>query len=205
VIVNCGAPGPVDQDWRMHARSTAAHSTLALDAASSSRLIEARALERVQGAPGLSGPDKVQAALAQRGGGHEVEASHDGYLSRFGLLHRRSLRLDQGDGRLDGCDRLGPPDKSQRVKGDVTYAIHFHVHPGVSCRMGEQAGTAELELASGERWRILYKGEASLSIEESTWLADLSGPRRTVAIVLRGRCLDSAEVHWRLERIGVGK
>ena len=38
LIVNAGAPGPADDDWRVQSRGTAAHSTLVLNETASSRL-----------------------------------------------------------------------------------------------------------------------------------------------------------------------
>ena len=46
VIVNCGAPGPADRDWRLNARSTVSHSTVAVNNASSSRLMKRADLEK---------------------------------------------------------------------------------------------------------------------------------------------------------------
>ena len=40
------------------------------------------------------------------GGAIALEASHDGYVERFGLIHSRTLTLDAAGTRLDGCDRL---------------------------------------------------------------------------------------------------
>jgi uncharacterized heparinase superfamily protein len=201
LIVNSGAPGAAEQGWREVARSTAAHSTLSIDGHSSSHLVSGRALERTMGTPGITGPEEVTCSLNTSAGIAVLEASHDGYLGRFGLLHRRLMRIEPSGARIDGCDRLGHPDSNVRIRGDVPFAIHFHVHPEVACSLGESPDSAILTLPSGERWKLSMKGSARLGLEESIYLADATGPRRSIQITLRGRCLDSAEVHWRLERI----
>ena len=68
--------------------------------------------------------------------------------------------------------------------------------------MGASAGSAELSLPNGESWRLSVRGPASLTFEESLFFSDGSGPKRGLQVVLRGRCLDRIEVHWRLELTG---
>jgi uncharacterized heparinase superfamily protein len=104
---------------------------------------------------------------------------------------------------LDGRDRLGHPDPNDRIKGDIPFGIHFHLHPGVDARAGEIHNSAELALMNGETWRLMVRGNAQLVFEDSMHLSDTTGPKRSLQVVLRGRCLDSTEVHWRLERMEV--
>ncbi len=201
IIVNCGVPAAKGHEMRRLARSTAAHSTLAIEGASSSQLVASGLLSAQPGAEGLSGPGTVTSQWTKLAGGAiDIEASHDGYLSRFGIVHTRSLRLSADGRTLDGCDRLAHPDPASRIKGDIPFGIHFHLHPGVDARAGQTHGSAELELMNREIWRLLVRGNAHLVFEDSMFLSDTTGPKRSLQIVLRGRCLDSAEVHWRLER-----
>jgi uncharacterized heparinase superfamily protein len=58
-----------------------------------------------------------------------------------------------------------------------------------------------LRLPNGETWRLAAEG-AALLIEESLFLANFRGPRRTVKISLRGLFRDEANVNWRLVKIG---
>jgi uncharacterized heparinase superfamily protein len=202
LIVNCGAPAARDMALRELGRSTAAHSTLAIEGASSSKLVPSRFPGHAPGAWALTGPATVRSRIAKLAdGAMDIEASHDGYLDRFGVVHTRALRLSADGRRLDGRDRLAHPDAKARIMGDIPFGIHFHLQPDVRARLGDGAGTAELALANGEAWRLSVRGAASLAFEESEFLSDASGPRRCVQIVLRGRCLDSVEVHWRLEQV----
>ena len=53
---------------------------------------------------------------------------------------------------------------------------------------------------NGECWRLAAPA-ANLSLEESIYLAHLSGPMRSIQIVLRGIATGDTEVAWRLERV----
>jgi len=82
---------------------------------------------------------------------------------------------------------------------DAPFAVHFHLHPAVACARGAKEGTADLTLRDGQRWRFTADG-AQLSIEESIHYADLSGPRPSLQLVLRGACFGENEVRWSMER-----
>ncbi len=200
VFVNCGAPGAADQDWRAASRATAGHNTLCLGGKSSSRLVLHDLLETLVGSAPIRFPDRVSARVKHLAeGGISLKARHDGYHRQFGLIHRRSLVLDPDGGKLTGTDSLGPIRGSLRLKTDLPFAIHFHLHPEVGCNAAPRGGPVEITLPNGERWAFTAKG-AHVTIEDSFHCADLSGPRRALQIVLRGACYGDSEVRWEVER-----
>jgi len=200
VLVNCGAPGPADQDWRAASRATASHNTLCVGGKSSSRLVLHDLLETLVGAPPIRFPEHVGARIKNApDGGISLTARHDGYRRRFGLIHRRKLFLDPSGCRLSGTDSLGPMRGKLRLADDVPFAIHFHLHPDVGCSVAPRGARAEIVLLNGERWGFTAEG-AQLAVEDSFHCADLSGPRRALQIVLRGACCGESEVKWVLER-----
>jgi len=202
IVVNCGAPGPADTDWAQMARSTAAHSTLTINNTSSSRLVRGATMEERLGAPAINGPNRVEIRREEPNDGSvAVRAFHDGYAQRFARTHERTLRLGPLGDRIDGTDKLLAARGllGARNLARVNFAIHFHIHPRVAVRLGIEPGTVELALASGDTWRFVASG-AQLSLEESVFLAELSGPLQAVQIVLRGISSGATEVNWRLER-----
>ncbi|MGH6814637.1 MAG: heparinase II/III family protein [Hyphomicrobiaceae bacterium] len=200
IFVNAGAPAPADQDWRAVSRATASHNTLCLGNKSSSKLIRHPLLEKIVEAAPIRFPNAVEAQATQTTGGSGLEAFHDGYVRKFGVLHRRSLVLS-ADGRgFSGVDRIEPRRGKLRLARDIPFAIHFHLHPAIACAPGDRPATADLHLRKGERWRFTATG-AELSIEESVHLADFSGPRRSMQIVLRGASFGQTEVHWKVEKV----
>jgi uncharacterized heparinase superfamily protein len=205
LLVNCGMPGLVDATRGLIARSTAWHNTLCLGEQSSARLVRDARLEHEIGGVPLTRPDNVTCAVRETAdGGIVLEASHDGYAERFGLLHGRTLALDASGTRLSGRDRLDAANGVVRFAWDVPLAIHFHVHPDVEVCVGEAPDTVELVGGSGERWRLAATGAAP-SIEESLYVADPARPRSALQVVLRAQCCGVTEVGWTLERIAAGK
>ncbi len=200
LIVNCGAPGPADQDWRLQARATASHSTLVLGDQSSGRLVREGAVYDRLGVPLLADPVRVESAAgAAEDGAAEFRGSHDGYVSRTNIVHSRVLRLTPQGDRLDGADRLHRLERGGTEKR-MTYAIHFHAHPSARVTRARDADGGEITLPNGECWRLTAQ-TADLNLEESIYLAHLSGPMRSIQLVLRGTALGETEIRWRLERV----
>jgi uncharacterized heparinase superfamily protein len=199
LLVNGGVPGQIEASRRIVARSTSSHNTACLGEQSSARLVRDARLEREIGAPPLRHPDHVTCAVREAEGAIELEASHDGYVGRWGLVHTRVLKLDAAGARLEGSDRLGPAKGLLRFSWDVPFSVHFHLHPGAEARVGPSPESAELELENGERWRLTATG-AAVSIEEGLYFADAAGACSTQQVVLRARCHGESEVSWAIER-----
>jgi uncharacterized heparinase superfamily protein len=151
----------------------------------------------------IRGPDSVVSEKSDEAGSAVLRATHDGYLKRFGLLHSRRLALSPAGDVLEGVDTLRPPKGQLRLKQDLPYAIHFHLHPSCRCTSSEP-GSSRIELADGEVW-IFSADDAALSIEESLFFVDSAGPRPGLQIVLRGTTFGETEVRWRVRLQGAAE
>ncbi len=199
VLVNGGAPGPADHEWRAVSRSTSAHNTLCLAEMSSARLIRHAGLESLIGGAPVSGPPHVHSDLQEINGELIWTARHDGYYDRTGLVHHRRLAVSASGARVAGIDRLMGSTGAMRLRNDLPFAIHFHLHPDISCRLAGVPGEVEIATPEAETWRFSAEG-AELCMEDSTFFADSSGPRRTLQIVLRGTTHGESLVQWQIEK-----
>ena len=205
LLVNGGTPAPPEAARSAVARATASHTTLCLGEQSSAKLMRNARLERAIGNTLLRHPDRVPCEVRHgEGGTIGLEASHDGYVEAFGLIHTRTLALDAAGTRLEGCDKLTAAKGTVRFPWDVPFAIHFHIHPDAEARVGTSAEMAELLLDNGAHWRLTASG-AALSIEASQFFGDTAGVRRTRQLVLRAQCSGATEVHWTLEQLRPGQ
>lgn len=200
MIVNGGAPGPADQSWRPASRATASHNTIAVAGRSSSRLVRDGKLETLLLSAPICQPDRVEATVVETADGMTLQASHDGYVERYRLIHRRQLQLANDGRSLAGLDQLVPPQGNLGVKPDLPYAAHFHLHPAVAPNVAETRDSVELTLRNGERWRFTAAG-ATISLEESVHFADISGPSDSLQLVLRGTVRGDKDIAWRFERV----
>jgi uncharacterized heparinase superfamily protein len=198
VFVNGGAPSASDAEWRAQARATASHNTLCVNDVSSAKLVRHKKLEALIGGAPIRGPRTVDSSVEEANGDLVWRASHDGYFGRFGMIHRREIRLSASGSCIRGVDQLSGAATALRLKTDLPFAVHFHLHPEIDCELGDTPGTADIVTPEGQVWRFSASG-AALSIEESTYFADSSGPRRTLQFVLRGTTFGETDVAWQIE------
>lgn len=193
LVVNCGAPAQSGA-LREAARQTAAHSTLVLGDASSARLpYETGARDWADGRI-VVGPSPVAVLRQDDKEGCLVEAAHDGYASRFGLVHARRVSVASDGGRVEGRDLLTPASpRAQQAQAD--YAIRFHLHPGVRAGRIENGLGVLLITPAGSRWTF-HAGGAPIEIEESAYFAVPDRGRATHQLVVRGSASAQPEVNW---------
>jgi uncharacterized heparinase superfamily protein len=203
IIVNCGAPDPAATNLRQAARATAAHSTLVVSDVSSSRFASESGIERWLGHQIVARPSNVPVTRREEESGVTIEASHDGYEQRFGLIHWRRLQLSADGECLEGLDALKA--SGRRVPGTVSaeYILRFHLHPSVLAEHLGDGRTLVLTMPSGAHWQFSAGGR-SVEIEESIFFASPDGPRPTEQIVIRAKIRDVSTIAWRLERVASG-
>src|SRR5438067_10236208 len=200
IVINCGMPSTGRDNWRVFARSTAAHSTLTYHETSSCQFVELSAMKRLlQGAPVVSGPANVESYREAVENGDLLTTSHDGYLAKFGVVHRRVLMISQDGGRLDGEDTISPAPGA-RIKGDETdFALRFHLHPAVKASRLSDARGVMLVLSNRDVWTFEAKDD-KVDLEDSVFLAGNDGPRRTAQIVIRQDSRHAPSIRWSFAR-----
>jgi len=196
IVVNCGMPSTGRDNWRAFARGTAAHSTLTYRETSSCQFVELSAVKRLlKGAPIVGGPTHVESFRETVPGGTTLTASHDGYLERFGVVHRRVLVIAEGGSRLDGEDTLSPAPGA-RIRGtNADYALRFHLHPAVKASRLNDGRGVMLVLPNREVWTFEAPDDR-VELEESVFLAGNDGPRRTAQIVIRQDARQVSGIRW---------
>lgn len=200
IIVNCGSPRSSSAEWNKAARLTGAHSTICLGRANASTILENAVVEKIFGTPVLLGPRTVNADLSQTREGSVLQARHDGYISRFGILVERRLYLASSGRDLRGEDRFfADLDRAGDIEA-VDFAIRFHLHPSVKATLAKDGASIILLLPDRGGWRFSAKG-GQTRLQDSIYLLGRSGPRRTQQIVVTGIVGRPDRVNWAFKRI----
>jgi len=200
IVINCGMPSTGRDNWRVFARSTAAHSTLTYHDTSSCQFVELTAMKRfLHGAPIVSGPVTVENFREAMANGELLTTSHDGYLARYGVIHRRILMLSQDGFRLDGEDSVSPAPGGRLRGNDTDYALRFHLHPSVKASRLSDARGVMLVLPNRDVWTFEAQDDR-VDLEDSVFLAGNDGPRRTAQIVIRQDSRHAASIRWSFVR-----
>lgn len=203
LIVNCGGAGcagglmPIRLEQGL--RASAAHSTLVLDDANSTAVL-------INGKIG-SGVSEVEVdrrtlAGEKLAGATRLEASHNGYVGRFGLTHRRILILRDDGTELRGEDLLVPAGRKAK-NGKVGFAIRFHLGSGIEVGLSEDGQGAGLALPDGSYWQFRAGGGGQVSIEESIWADGHGRPQPIQQIVVSGLISrGGGNFAWLLKKMG---
>lgn len=191
LIVNCGT-SIADPRWSGPLRASAAHSMLMID--------DHNAVE-ITGDGQVGGRAiTVEVDRQREDGANLIEAKHDGYQSRFGLLHSRRLYLSPSGDDLRGEDKLvytGDP-------GDVPKAatLRFHLHPRVRASVVQRGASALLRPPSGGVWRM--RTDSGLDINESVYFGSDERQRCEQVVITapldRVRETGEITVRWALRR-----
>ena len=200
IVVNCGMPTTGRDNWRAFARGTAAHSTLTCHDTSSCQFVEFSAMKKLlQGAPIVSGPANVESYREAVPHGELLTTSHDGYLGKFGVIHRRVLMVSQDGSRLDGEDTLSAAPGGKIKGNESDFALRFHLHPSVKASRLSDARGVMLVLPNRDVWTFEAMDD-KVDLEDSVFLAGNDGPRRTAQIVIRQDSRHAPSIRWSFVR-----
>jgi uncharacterized heparinase superfamily protein len=202
LVVNCGAAANEDDEWCGALRATAAHSTVILANRSSAAVLPPGILRRALGPGLIAEQGAVLTRRNESAQGLLIEASHDYYVPRFGIEHRRRLALSPKGLLLTGTDQLVPAgSKSRKRQRSSPFALRFHIHPDVRLSLAHGGGSVILKLPNGEGWRFRCS-EGALSIEESVYLGGGSLRRCEQLVISAQLRNEEVEIAWLFEQIG---
>jgi uncharacterized heparinase superfamily protein len=197
LVVNCGGPGQahgaLPKELAQALRSSAAHSTLTLGDRNSTAVHDDGSLGK--------GVSQVEVVRDETAGIVMVEASHDGYVRRFGLVHQRQLVLAADGRELRGQDLLIQQGRRRRAEA-IPYAVRFHLHPDVEAATTADGQGALLRVRGRTVWQFRCRG-GRLAIEDSLWVDGRAELRETVQLVVAGDSpADGAPIAWIFRRAG---
>ena len=197
LIVNCGGANAggahVSRTLANGLRTTAAHSSLILADSNSTALHADGTLGR--------GVSEIALERQENEGSSRIEASHDGYVRRFGLIHKRTLALT-GDGRELRGDDILLPAKARYKPMTSAFAVRFHLAPGIEATPTADGMGALLRIERGALWQFRCRG-GTLSIDESLWIDGDARPHATLQLVVRGEAPPGgASIGWVMRRAG---
>lgn len=195
LVVNCGGPAPLPTDLPdelvQGLRTTAAHSTLVLADTNSTNILPDGSLGK--------GVEDVTINRSEDNDVSRLEASHDGYVRAFGMIHKRSLMLGNDGKELRGADQLQPKGR-KKVRDSAAYAVRFHLAPGVEVTVTADGMGAILRSKGAPPWNFRCRG-GGLTTEESLWIDGRGRPHRTTQLAVVGEISAlGGEIGWQFRR-----
>lgn len=195
LVVNMGPAskrGPLPELADM-SRTTAANSTLVVGDTNSSQIRD----DRLIGA----GVTETQTTRETLEHSQSLKVIHNGYERRFGVLHERTLELDNTGDRLKGKDRLSGKKMKKLAGQPIT--VRFHLHPGVEAFKAPD-GRISLETKSGQTWIFDIEG-AEAEVEDSLYLPQRDEPlgSKQIIVTTKSDGVSPTELVWSFSAISV--
>jgi uncharacterized heparinase superfamily protein len=195
LVVNCGGVGSdnaaLPPELIRALRTTAAHSTLILGDRNSTAVHEDGTLGK--------GVAQVELSRSDSAGTVVVEASHDGYVRRLGLVHQRQLTLTADGAELRGEDSLVQQGRRRRPE-PIPFAVRFHLAPAVEVATTADGQGALLRVKGGGAWQFRCRG-GRLGIEDSLWVDGEARPHSSLQLVVSGETPpDGMAISWTFKR-----
>ncbi|MCW1382273.1 heparinase II/III family protein [Novosphingobium sp. KCTC 2891] len=201
LIVNCGgaafAGGQIPLRLAQGLRATAAHSTLTIDDFNSTAVLINGKLGTGVGTVEV---DRRTITAENGAGATRIETSHDGYVARYGLTHRRILILRDDGTELRGEDLLVATGRKGK-RGTVGVALRFHLGPHIELAQGQDGLGVTLALPDGSLWQF-RSGRDPVTIEDSLWADGQGRPLGTRQLVIPAKIPRSGETFsWLLKKM----
>ena len=195
LVINCGGPGQLPTalppDLTEGLRTTAAHSTLIISDTNSTAILPDGSLGK--------GVEDVTVERSEDNDCSRLEATHDGYVRGFGLIHKRSLMLGNDGKEIRGADQMIAKGR-RRIRDSAPYAIRFHLAPGVEPTITADGMGAILRSPGAPPWNFRVRG-ANLSVEESLMIDGRGQAVPTTQLVIQGEVAAiGGEVAWQFRR-----
>jgi uncharacterized heparinase superfamily protein len=195
LVVNCGGPGSQPTEMARELvqalRTTAAHTTLVLADTNSTNILADGSLGK--------GVEDVAIDHTEDNDSSRLEASHDGYLRSFGLIHKRSVMLGNDGKELRGAEQLIAKGR-KKIRESVGYAVRFHLAPGVEATATADGMGAILRSKGAPPWNFRCRG-GMLTTEESLWIDARGQPQPTTQLVIVGEISAlGGEIGWQFRR-----
>lgn len=184
LIVNCGGCHESDglpRDITWMTRATAAHSTLIVNDTNAARIMADSRVGR--------GPQRLEWTRREADGGLWLDAAHDGYAKRFGLIHRRRLYITPDGQEVRGEDIVLPGGGRWRLpwlgERASRFDLRFHLHPLIEATPTRDGHAAILRLPDKQGWMFRVAGPA-ISLEDSLYLEEGGRSRKNRQLVVSG-------------------
>lgn len=189
IFVNCGSH-QLDEGWRDVLAGPAAHNGLMI------------------GTDVPQGRYRVSDIKREDGEGFcYMQASHDGFLGSYGVMHQRSLYIAEDGCDLRGEDRLIAMSEGAGPLEPKVVSVRFHIHPRVLVSVTQDGRSVLLRLPGGVGWRFQQVGGYRLRLEDSVYAGDLGEvPRKSQQLVVESaiaRDQEDLSIKWALRREGV--
>ena len=173
-------------------KSSAAHSTLVLDDASSCKFTESlNSFSKVS-----QGLKIIRKNIVYQKNYWKISAAHDGYLKRYGIIHDREIEFYPEQIKFIGFDKITSKNKVKNLK----FEIRFHLEPNVKIMKTQDNKSILIDL-DGEGWRF-NSGDNNINIDNGLYFGQKNSSVDNQNICISGMTnLENQTIKWELTKL----
>ena len=192
IICNSGYFQNYKHQLNLISKSTACHSSLVIDNASS-----------VSFTKQSSGINKINSSLkifnrkvVKDNNYWSFEASHNGYIKKFGILHHRKVEFFHEISKLSGLDKI---EKKEDFK-KYNFEIRFHLDPEAKVMKTQDGNSIYIGLKN-EGWKFTSLNN-KISYETGLYFGNKNNFVENQNILITGKTSDKEVlINWEFEKI----
>ena len=197
LICNLGFDINKNNKIKLLSRSTAAHSTLYLNNHSSCIFRTSYPFKINYENRLYEGLKIIKKKIVSEKDFENIIASHNGYQSRYGYIHERSIKFIKKEKIFFGIDSL---IKNKKVS-NISYGIRFHIYPGIKIAKTQNSQSILLSLKNGGGWKFSCHNKEVL-IEKGIYLGNKNKVTENENIYISGMTNGENQIiEWSFERI----
>jgi len=198
IICNSGFAKYFSSNFTSLSRSTAAHSTLYVNDTSSCTFQKNKFLNKIYGNSLTERHKIISKNYTEDKDTYFISAAHNGYEKKFGLIHKRSVKILKKEDKIFGQDEL---KKTKNYFGSLNYFVRFHIYPETKIVKTKAGNSILISLLNGEGW-LLQSKKSVLQIEKNIFLGNKNKIINNESVFISGNINDEIVlIDWTIERV----
>ncbi len=192
LITNSGYFQDHNHQLNSISKTTATHSTLILDSSSACNFKKnGRGLNLIS-----KGFKTFDNKVIYKKNYWSIKCSHDGYLSRYGIIHQRKLEFDSVKNILFGKENL---IKKKNFK-TINFEIRFHLLPNIKVTKLQDNKSVLIEL-DNSGWRF-YSNDGLIGVETGLYFGNKNSYIENQNIFISGITQNNEQlIEWQISKI----
>tara|TARA_B100000787_G_C16162665_1_gene282234 strand:- start:729 stop:1394 length:666 start_codon:yes stop_codon:yes gene_type:complete len=172
-------------------KSSAAHSTLIIDDRSSCRFNK----KDSQSFKISHGLKIIKKHIVFEKNYWKINASHNGYLKQYGIIHERELEFYPEQMKFIGHDKIASKNHIKNLK----YEIRFHLEPNIKIMKTQDNKSILIDL-NGEGWK--FKSENNMNIDNGLYFARKNSFVDNQNIIISGMTNEENQtIKWEITKL----
>jgi uncharacterized heparinase superfamily protein len=198
IICNSGYGKYLSKNLTSISRTTAAHSTVYINDASSCIFQKNYFINRVYGNSLVHKHKIIDRNYTEHKDYYSISAAHNGYEKRFGCIHERSIKIMKNEDQIFGQDKI---KKTKNYLTPLIYNARFHIYPNTKIVKTNAGNTILISLPNGEGW-LLSSETNNFEIEKNIFLGNKNKIINNESVFIAGKInKELTLIEWKLEKV----